>query len=257
LVLITLFLGSKPAQGANAKANVPALPPMSLTVAGANGAQIVLNASISLTMVGANGTEVVLNATDIAGLPSYRGYGGFKKRTGSLGGLGNYTGVPLNTLCNLVGGISADNSLFVLASDKYNITLTYAQVEGDFITYNKTGQQVPHNQPLVPILAYYFDDANLTSGEGGPLRLAIVGPEGLLTNSTLWVKYVVSMKVLENGMPEFPSLVIFPLLLLATLVAALSLKTQRQHRIRRYDSRDSTEERDISEMRCRKRGEGI
>jgi len=233
LVAVSSLLGLKSGQGASIKANVPALPPMSLTIVGANGAQVVLNES------------------GIAGLPSYRGYGGFKKRTGSLSGLGNYTGVPLTTLCTLVGGISANYSLNVIGSDNYTITLTYAQVNGNFTTFdNKTGQQVPHSQPLVPILAYYFDDANLTSDEGGPLRLAIVGPEGLLTNSTLWVKYVVSMKVLENDVPEFSSAMILPLLLSATIIAALSLRTQRRCR-RICDSRRPNEKLDVSRRTLR------
>jgi hypothetical protein len=210
-VLITPFLSLKPAQCKNEEANIATLPLMSLTI------------------VGANGSQVVLNETDIAGLPSYSGYGGFKNQLGNLKGLGNYTGVRLNTLCNLVGAIGATDSVNVTASDGYFKIFTYEEVNGDFVTYdNTTGQQVPHNQPLVPIVAYYFNGANLSSDQG-PLRLVIVGPEGLCTQSTYWVKWVARITVIKENVPEFPSLLVFPLFLLATLVAVLGLKARRRY----------------------------
>jgi hypothetical protein len=66
------------------------------------------------------------------------------------------------------------------------------------VTYDPaTGEEVQHNESLTPILAYYKNDANLTYDDGGPLRLAIVGPEGLATNSTYWVKWVVRLQILR------------------------------------------------------------
>lgn len=148
---------------------------------------------MNLTLVALNGTQLELNETDIGKLPSYESYGGFKNQLGNINGLGNYTGVSLTTLCNLVGGITANNSLRITATDGYIMNFSYGQVNGDFITFdNKAGQQVPHNQPLTPILAHYFNDANVTDG---PLRLAIVGPEGLVTQSIYWIKWVVKMEV--------------------------------------------------------------
>jgi hypothetical protein len=71
-------------------------------------------------------------------------------------------------------------------------------VNGEFATYDPvTGNPVQHNQSLTPILAYFFNDANLTTGSSGdgPLRLAIVGPEGLATSSSYWVKRVVKLEI--------------------------------------------------------------
>lgn len=151
---------------------------------------------MNVTLVALNGTRLVLNEVNIGGLSSYESYGGYKNVLGNIRGLGNYTGVPLVTLCNLVGGIDANNSLKITAADNYTMTFDYTQVNGDFITYdNVTGQEVPHNQTLTPILAYYFDDANVPVDDG-PLRLAIVGPEGLATFSGYWVKQVVKLEIL-------------------------------------------------------------
>jgi hypothetical protein len=91
-------------------------------------------------------------------------------------------------------------------------------VNGNFTTFDPvTGQQAPHNQSLTPILAYFFDGANLSSDEG-PLRLAIVGPERLATESTYWVKFVVKMEIL-SATTEFPwLLLIIPVVLFVAII---------------------------------------
>ena len=140
---------------------------------------------MTLTLVAANGTQLVLTSNDIGNLPSYTAYGGYETQVGFIRALGNYTGVPLITICNLIGGIANGSSLKITASDNYTKTLSYDEVNGNFTTFDTvTGQQVPHNQSLTPILAYYFDGANLSSDEG-PLLLAIVGPEQLATEARI------------------------------------------------------------------------
>jgi hypothetical protein len=168
------------------------------------GRYAVLNVNLppmNLTLIGLTGTQLSLNETDIGNLTSYESWGGYKNSLGNIKGLGNYTGVPLITLCDLVGGITGGSSLRVIAMDNYTVTLSYGQVvNGDFITFdNQTGQQVTHHQSLTPILAYYYDSENVTDG---PLRLAIVGPEGLATDSSFWVKYVVKLEILSVGVHD-------------------------------------------------------
>jgi DMSO/TMAO reductase YedYZ molybdopterin-dependent catalytic subunit len=150
---------------------------------------------MSLTIVALNGSQQLLNETNISVLPALRAVGAFKNQKGVIKGLGNYTGPSLNTFLNLAGGMNSNNALRVTALDGYNKTLSYEEVNGEFATYDvTTGQPVQHNQPLTPILAYHFNDANLSSSDG-PLRLAIIGPEGLATGSSYWVKQVVKLEV--------------------------------------------------------------
>ena len=157
--------------------------------------------SMSLTVVGFDGAQVVLNETHIGNLASYRAYGGYKTSYPSLKGRGNYTGVPINTFCEMVGGISYGYNVHIIASDGYTKIMSYAEVNGDFITYdNVTGEEVQHNQTLTPILAYHYNDLNLSSSDG-PLRAAIVGPEGLCTSSTYWVKQVIRLELHANLQP--------------------------------------------------------
>jgi hypothetical protein len=187
---------------------------------------------MSLTVVGANGTLVVLNETDIAGLSSYRGYGGFKNQLDIVKGLGNYTGVSLNTLCGLVGGLTDTSVVKVIASDDYSSIFTFDEVvNGNFTTYNSTnGEEVSHSQPLAPIVAYYFNDVNISESNGGPLRLAIVGPEGLVTNSTYWVKWVVRIEIIDGPIPEFPSSIVLSFLFITSIVAFSFKAFKRGHR---------------------------
>jgi hypothetical protein len=151
---------------------------------------------MNLTLVALNGTQLVLNEKDIARLLSFQSKGGFKTSAGSLRGIGNYTGVPISELLALVGGMNSNCSLKVSASDGYSMVYTYNQVQGkNFTCYSPaTGDEVQSNQPFTMILAYYFNGMNLTSDEG-PLRLAIVGPQGLLTDGHYWIKWVTKLEI--------------------------------------------------------------
>jgi len=184
--------------------------------------------TLNLTLVAQNGTQLILNDSDIADLAPYNGYGGIKKQTGNITNLGNYTGVPVVTLCNLVGGVSTGETLRITASDGYFQNFTYSQVNGDFVTYdNVTGQETQHNQSLTPILAYYLNGENITDG---PLKLAIVGPEGLVTDSALWVKYIVKLEILSTSVPEFSPIIITAVFITATLAAVVTIRAASKRR---------------------------
>lgn len=151
---------------------------------------------MNLTLIALNGTSLTLNETAIAKLESFTSQGGFKTSVGRLEGIGNYTGVRLIDLCNLIGGINSTCSLRVNASDGYSMVYTYNQVMGNnFVTFNPaTGDETNHTQPLTVILAYYKNGLNLTSDEG-PLRLSILSPEGVLTESHWWIKYAATIEI--------------------------------------------------------------
>jgi uncharacterized protein YlzI (FlbEa/FlbD family) len=158
-------------------------------------ASLVYLPPMTLTVVALNGTQIVLNETDIGNLESYREYGGYKNTLGNLKGRGYYTGVPITTFLGMVDGFRNGYNVRIIASDGYNITMSYGELSGNIVTYdNVTGEEVQHYQTLTPILAYHYNDANLSSSDG-PLRVAIVGPEGLCTPSTFWVKKVVRLEV--------------------------------------------------------------
>jgi DMSO/TMAO reductase YedYZ molybdopterin-dependent catalytic subunit len=152
----------------------------------------------TLTIIGSNGYQVVLNQNDIGNMANLTATGGrIKKAPGTTEGLGNYTGVPINAFCNLVGGLHSGQTLRVTGNDSYTQNFTYAQVNGGFPTYNGTTRAyVNYTKPLTTILAYYFNGANITYALGGPLRFAIVGSDGLYTNSSYWAKHVNKLEIL-------------------------------------------------------------
>jgi len=127
----------------------------------------------------------------------------------------NYTGVPVTTFCNMVGGITNDTVVKITGADNYSQTFTYEQIiDGNFTT-------TPHSQPLTLIIAYYKDDANLTSQ--GPLMSAVIGPEGVLTAGNIWVWYTVKIQILNaSAVPELQTLPTM-LLLIMTISTAIIL----------------------------------
>jgi DMSO/TMAO reductase YedYZ molybdopterin-dependent catalytic subunit len=153
---------------------------------------------MNLTLVGANGTQRVLHASDIARLTSFTDPGGFETSVGRIGGVGNYTGVKLVSLCALVGGIGVNDSVQVTGSDGYSMVFSYNQTNGNgFVTYDPvTGVRVPNGGPLTLVIAYHKNGANMTHDDGGPLRLVVLGKEGLLTDGHCWVKWVAKIQIL-------------------------------------------------------------
>ena len=189
--------------------------------------------AIGLTIVSSNGTTVFLDENNITASSTTSGCGGFINSLNNIRGWGNYTGVSLKTLCDLVGDLTSNNNVTIFGSDGYNATLTYDQVaNGNFTTYDKTTKaQVPHNQPLVPIIAYFLNGTSFGSyptGDG-PLRLAIVGPEGLITKSAYWVKYATRIEIYDGSVPEFPPSAFLSLLIITTLVVVLTKIWRQQH----------------------------
>lgn len=150
---------------------------------------------VNLTVIG-NGQQKVLLSNDIAALSPYSGLGGTRSNSGSLANFGTYTGVPMLTLCNLVGGITSSNTVKITASDGFTSTLTYSQVNGQGITtYNSTGSQVTPTQPLTMIVAYYLN-GTIIPVDPGPLRVMTVGSEGLYTPGSLSARQVIKVEIL-------------------------------------------------------------
>jgi len=155
--------------------------------------------AMSLTIVGVNGTQVVLDQNSIAALVSYSGPAGFKSSGGLIAAVGTYTGIPVLTLLDLVGGITSDQTLTVTASDGYSMVYTYNQAYGQgFTTYDPvTGSEKAATQSMTLCVNYFVNGSALSSSEG-PLRIGVVGSEGLLTEGHFWTKMTVKLEVTNN-----------------------------------------------------------
>jgi hypothetical protein len=206
LVLMQPYVSTQATSSADAKSLSPSLP-----------------STANLTLVALNGTGYFLNSSQIATLPSTTGPGGWSS-------INNYTGVSLETLANLVGGLNSGEVLAVVGSDGYTKNFTYAQVvNGNFsgYTYNRTtGNLTSPTEPIVAIIAYYNNSQLIpgkSNGGTGPLMAAIVGNDSLVTPGNYWVWWVDKVMVLRaTSVPEFPAVTLVPLFIALTLIAVVS-----------------------------------
>jgi len=159
-----------------------------------NAESKVILPALSLTLVGANEQQKTLDANQLGALKSTTADGGYSGEGKNY--VGNFTGVSVLTLLNEVGGVSSGDNVTFIGSDGYQITFTYQQVQGqDINTFNPTtGAAVQPTQPLIVIAAYDCNGTILTSDKG-PLTVAIVGPQGLLTNGYWWAYFLVKIEV--------------------------------------------------------------
>jgi DMSO/TMAO reductase YedYZ molybdopterin-dependent catalytic subunit len=156
--------------------------------------------AMSLTVVGASGQQKVLTQKDIATLQSYTGKGGSVGRGGMIMNVGTYTGVKLSDVCNLVGGISSDDSVTVNCSDGYTVSFTYDQVVNGkgFNTYDSSGNAATPTHPIYLILAYQYNGTNLPSGSG-PLKTMVIGQDGLLSDGKIAANMVIEVDISKSS----------------------------------------------------------
>ena len=142
----------------------------------------------NLTLVGDE--EKVLTFDDIKTMPSYTGRGGFFSTVGMKYGPFKCKGVPIEYLCDLVGGIDESSTVWISAPDGYMMVFDYDQIKCDFNTFDPEDlKEVPHGD-LKLILTYEQDGELLPENDGRPFRVSIVGKEDLLTEGSYWVKWV-------------------------------------------------------------------
>jgi DMSO/TMAO reductase YedYZ molybdopterin-dependent catalytic subunit len=153
----------------------------------------------SLTLVGPDGDQRVLSLKDVKAMLASEGTGGFFTTTGQIRGPFQVKGVAVEDLCDLVGGIGESDSVFVSAADGYSSVFDHDQASGDLPAYDPaTMREVPHGE-LRLILMYKQDGKPLPDDDGKPLRLAIIGGEGLLTEGFYWIRWVDRIDVIHGG----------------------------------------------------------
>ena len=151
----------------------------------------------NVTLDGADGQQKVLTYNEIKTMPAYSGKGGFFTTTGVVNGPFQVKGVPLIDLCNLVGGVTSSEAVMVSAKDGYSSIFDYDQLMGSLITYDpKTIKEVPHSE-LKIVLMYEQDGKPLSQDDEKPLRLAIIGTDGLLEEGNMWTKWITKIEVVK------------------------------------------------------------
>ena len=151
----------------------------------------------NLTLIGSEGQQIVLSYDEILSSASVETSGGFFTSVGVVHGPYQVKGVSIETLCDMVGGITASDILFVTAEDGYSAVYDYDQLNGRVDTFEPdTVRHVPGGN-IIFLLIYEQDGKPLTYDYGGPLRLAVASPDGLLTEGHWWVKWVNRIEIRE------------------------------------------------------------
>jgi DMSO/TMAO reductase YedYZ molybdopterin-dependent catalytic subunit len=156
----------------------------------------------NVTLVGAAGEQRILSYDEVKAMPSYEGWGGYFSTAGIVSGPFKVKGVPLESLCEQVGGVNPSQAVIVYAVDGYSMVFDYDQISGKFDTYDpQTMKPTPHGE-LKLILMYREDGKPLSHDDGKPLRIATAGTDKLLVEGHFWVKWINKIEVIDINETE-------------------------------------------------------
>jgi len=163
------------------------------TIQVANRPPIVLSVKVG-------GTITSYTMSKLMSLPSTSGMGGYKKSSGNITGIANYTGVAVLDLLNAAGTLPANYSLRVIGSDAYESVFNRTEVEGRFLGYYKTNGSSVGVVNCTLIVAYQANGTLLPSGTG-PLRMVTLNKDGYVTDGSWWAKLVANITLIDEVTP--------------------------------------------------------
>ena len=134
-------------------------------------------------------------------LESYTAKGGYRTQKGTIKGWGNYTGVNISTLINDLEPVPYRYSLLVSDEDGENISYNFSTISGDINIYNAENASDPNpigKGNLTMVLAYQFEGDWLNESNDGKLKIVFLDEDGSITESALWWKKVVSIRVITE-----------------------------------------------------------
>ncbi len=131
--------------------------------------------------------------SELMNMESYTGSGGYIKKSGTIVGPDNYTGVNVSTLLQGFYNLPSNYTLTATASDGYTVGYTYDEIIGHVPIYDESGNETGYSN-LTMIIAYKENGVLLNESTGGPFRVAFVD-DGAISNSKLWVRNVVHLSI--------------------------------------------------------------
>ena len=148
-----------------------------------------------LVLIGRDGQQVTLSYDELKSLPAVETRGGFFSSVGTVYGPYTVKGVRLETLLDMVGGMSPSDVLFVAAKDGYSCIFDYAQLHGEIDTFEPDTLRLVPEGDIDFLLIFEQQGEPLDENEGKPLRLAVTNPDGLLTEGHWGVKWVKRLEI--------------------------------------------------------------
>jgi DMSO/TMAO reductase YedYZ molybdopterin-dependent catalytic subunit len=149
-----------------------------------------------VTLIASNGEQKIISYNDIRNLPYQDASGGYFTTAGIVYGPYDVRGVLLKDLCELVGGMTPNDYVSVTAPDGYAMAFGYDQVYfGGFLAWEPGTMKEMETETQMVMLTYRWDGKTITNNDGGPLRLAVVTNENLLTEGHNWVMWVDEIEI--------------------------------------------------------------
>ena len=195
LTLIALLLLSACGGGQNTQPQEATTPPTEEVVETPTEEPTPEPSPIVLTIT--NDTESIsLTMEELQAMDIVEGWAGTKSSTGTVTPPQLIKGVRMSDLADLVGGLTEDFGINIVAKDGYSITMSYDQMaNGNFVTYDPgTGDEIEYDDVLIPVVAFERDGEPIPADEDGPLRNFILSEENDQVTDGHWsVKWVTNL----------------------------------------------------------------
>jgi DMSO/TMAO reductase YedYZ molybdopterin-dependent catalytic subunit len=155
-----------------------------------------------IEVVGVGGNSQNVTLSEMMLMESVSGNSSYQNTYGNVRGVGEYTGVKVSDLLDLVGGVDEGFVVRVVAADGYSQTFERSKVYPNTTIWNIQGDM---------ILAYEYNGTVVPDYEEG-IRLAFIPDDGYYSNADAnattdpnpaaagpqWVSNVVRIEILEN-----------------------------------------------------------
>ena len=134
---------------------------------------------------------------NLTALPSMTGLGGYKKSSGAIIGPYTYTGVAVSVLLNSIPSLPDNYTFHVKAHDGYALSYSIEEMNGQVMVYNETGVEIGTGN-LTMMIAYKQNNTYMNGASNGPLRIAFVDINPVITNSKLWLSSLTEIVITES-----------------------------------------------------------
>ncbi|MFH1014221.1 MAG: hypothetical protein V1769_06945 [Thermoplasmatota archaeon] len=148
-----------------------------------------------------NDQQTNYTLSNLVQLETYTAEGGSRTQSGFIKGMGNYTGINISTLVSLFHPAPLPYSLKVFSEDGTNRTYNYTTILGNVDIYNADNASDPNatgKGNMTMVLAYKYEGNWLNESNDGKLKIVFLDEKGSITQASLWLKKVTSIKIITE-----------------------------------------------------------
>jgi hypothetical protein len=132
---------------------------------------------------------------DLTALTGVSGLGGYINEVGGVTGPNNYTGVAVSVLLSTIPALPSNYTFHAITSDGYTQNYSLDAVNGHVTVFNQAGDEIGLGT-LTMIVAYKENGVLLNEATNGPLRIAFVYPQPVITDAWLWLSSLTEIVIM-------------------------------------------------------------